>query len=450
MKRKHNNDYAPIPVGGPEDWYETDKNGTIILDVKKQPAISNEKWLAARKNANGWQPDNMCIGGSAASIIAGIRPGHENGCGLDTFGCKLRLFNEMTGVEPISPKEDEGKEELFRIGHAFEDSVAVVATEELNENFFSKQKQKAYLINDQRMFLCGIQNDDGSLKYPHSIGDMDRILEVHDTNTDKIVSYFGLEIKTAHYGALSEPHWIKSEMNPLGVPEKYEVQCRHYMGVCNLDGFFIACQEHSMKPSELCIRFIPRDIELETHILDNEEAWALQCLNGIAPEPSDDEPEKYMDALGEYTEERQHNENAFEFPEETAESITNWLFAVKKIEELEAAHKKELASYLKLKAESEIELCAYFDKEKKEYGTMVLPDNRRCFVRQTINKARETYDIERLKQSNPELAAKCIKETVVKTNLNKAEKCDLKLYSIPGKSKGTFTTKINVVENKTK
>lgn len=442
---RHKHDYKPIPVGSPKDWYEQDKSGNFLLDVRKQPVVSEEKWLAARKNANGWQPDNFCIGGSAASIVAGIRPGHENGCLSDTFGCKIRLFYEMTDTEPLHPQEK--PEEILRVGHAFEDAVATIATEELNKDFFSKKGQTAYLLNDERMFLCGIEDKNGNLKYPHAIADMDRILEVHDNKTDEI-SYFGLEIKTAHKGALKEPYWICSEDNPLGVPEKYEVQCRHYMGVCNLSGFFIACQEHSMLPNDLCIRFIPRNIDLETRILENEESFVQNyCIPKIAPPAEADDPLKYMEALGEYSEERRKNETAFEFPPEAEDSIKNILFAMEQEKNIKKEYEKKLADLAAWKAESEAHLSSFFNEKGEEYGTMVFSDGKRCFVRQNIGHHRDTYDIERLEKDNPALAALCVKKSVVQTGLKKADKCDLQAFAIPGECNGKIVTKINVVKN---
>lgn len=445
--RKHKHDYKPIPVGSQKDWYEYDASGNLVLDMKKQPVISDEKWLAARKNANGWQPDGFCIGGSSASIVAGIYPGHENGCLSDTFGCKFRLFNEMTGVKPVH--EQEKPNELLHVGHVFEDAIATVATEELNENFFSKKGQFAYLLNDERMFLCGIEDENGNLKYPHAIADMDRILEVHDKKTDTVIAYYGLEIKSAHIGALKEDHWICSEHNPLGVPEKYEVQCRHYMGVCNIDGFFIACQEHSMLPKDLCIRYIPRDIDLEERILLNEETFIQNhCITGTAPDAEEDDPIKYMEALGEYSEEYQKNETAFEFPLEAEEIINNILFATEQEKQIKQEYDKKLKNLAAFKAESEATLSAFFNEECKEYGTMVLSNGKRCFVRQNIGHARDTFDIARLEKENPTLASLCIKKSVVQTGLKKADRCDLQAFAIPGAANGKITTKINVVENK--
>lgn len=444
MKKRHENDYPTIVVGKPSDWILHNPDGTPVLDVHKQPAFDNDAWVAARKTANGHQPDGMCIGGSAASTVAGTRPGHENGCLEDTFKGQLRLYKEMRGENPIV--EQEAPEELFRIGHAFEDAVATVAAENLNRDVFGPKGQVAYLINDGRMFRCGILDENGELKYPHAIADMDRILEVHDKKTGQIVALYGLEIKTANLGMTKTAHWTISKDNPLGVPEKYEVQCRHYMGVVNIDGFFIAVQEHSMKPSELLIRFIPRDIPLETQILDNEEAFVQRVLSGDEPQPWEDDPDKYMEALAVYSEGRQHNEDAFEFPAEAEEIIERYLYAERRCEELSEEYEKKAKPYQKEKSTAEAELSIYFEKDKKEYGTMALTDGRQVFVRQEMALGRDSYDVDAVEKDLPEIAERCIKKTIAKTGLRKADKVALEPYIIPGKPLGKFKTTVSVVE----
>lgn len=442
FKKRHKNDYPTIVVGHPEDWIVKDKNGNPVLDVHKEPMFDNDAWVAARRTANGHQPDGFCIGGSSASVVAGTHPGHENGCLEDTFNGKLELFHQLRGDVPKVKKES--PDELFYIGHTFEDAIATVAADTLNKEFFKPNGQVAYLINDARMFRCGILDENGDLKYPHAIADMDRVLEVHDIKTDTLIGYYGLEIKSANFGQTKTPHWTINPDNPLGVPEKYEVQCRHYMGVTNLDGYFIAVQEFSMKPSDMLIRFIPRDINLETRILDNEEAFIQRAIHNEPPQPWEDDPDKFLTGLGEYSEERVNNETPFQLPESAKDCIERYLFWQDKLKEVQ----KKTGEIEKEMKYAEAELSVYFDHENKEYGSIILPDNRIAFIRQEQKKGRPSYDMDAIKKDFPEIYDKYAVQSIAPSKMKKSERLLIEPYTIPGAAKPEFKTSISIVQNK--
>lgn len=436
----------PIMVGKPSDWYDYDSEGNVTsFDVKGEPVQNDDTWAAARRTANGVQADGMCIGGSDASVVAGCRPGHENGCKEDTFNSKLKLYHVLRGDKPVVEAPD-NTSEIFDIGHCFEDAVAVMAAKKINEQLKGKGLY-AILKNDPNMYICGAKREDGTLLYPHAIGDVDRILAIHKISDNSFVMNYGLEIKTTNYGNTKLSKWMRSEYNPLGVPENYETQCRKYMGVMNLQGFFIAVQEFSMKPSDLVIRFIPRDLALEKNILDNEEIFVQRAKAGIPPEEWEDDPVKRMAAMGEYMEEVEKSEEGFTLPDSSYDLIKEYI----RLQAAIASSKKYIKDLESQLAEVQIGMSIYFSGDGGEWGTCIFDDEKgishRYFVRQERKEAKATYDLEKLLTEDPELYERVVTPTIVKTKVkSKADLLDLEKYAIKGEKKAEWETKIKEVD----
>lgn len=472
MSQKHELDFAPDVVGTEEDWYLRDDNGLIISrDAYGKPIPHDPLWVAARKNANGHQYEVLengalvgaCIGGSAASICAGIFPGHEDGCRENTFNSKLSLYYELREEEALFKAEDVGKEIIFKIGHDYEDGVARTVITEINEHYLNPRGLVGWLVNDTRMFRCGVLDENGNLKYPHAIGDMDRKIVCYPKdiipflddenwmNENPPVETYGLEIKTSRNTPRDAKKWSITSDNPNGAPENYQVQCHHYMAVCNIDGFFLAVQSYSMHPSDMLVRFIPRDITLETRILDAEERFVQNSIAGIKPTAEEDVIEKRLVTEGQFLPEVNEVERTAGF--ELDEAFASTIFKMASIDSQLANIKKDYEAAAKmLEAERNIlsaDLISVFQTENKSYGYLKGEFNGEqgmFFIHQNHKKGRAVTDIELLEQNNPVLAAKCVKKSAAATGLTKAEKEELAKYQSI-QIKDEIETKINFSSN---
>ena len=70
------------------------------------------------------------------------------------------------------------------------------------------------------------------------------------------------------------------------IPRAYEMQCRHYMSVMDVDVMFIACI-YGNTPGDFVVRRIERDMEMESDLIEAEkDFWENYVELGREPEPS--------------------------------------------------------------------------------------------------------------------------------------------------------------------
>jgi hypothetical protein len=447
VQMRHELDFAPIKVGDVSDWYAYDNEGNITsLDEYGNPAQDDAKWVEARKTANGLQLDckedgsivGACIGGSSASIVAGIFEGHENGCRENTFNSKLSLYHELRGEKPLYENKDPLKKNLFYIGHTFEDAVGRSAIKRINETILKDDGLVGYLKNDTAMYRCGVKNEKGVLKYPHAIADLDRMIVVYPINTvvklndsewvknNPPLFTYGLEIKTTTQFLGGNPHWTIGGENYVGAPENYQVQTHHYMGVCNIDGFFIAVQNQDMSPYNLLIRFVERDIEIEKRILDNEETFIQNALKGIAPTEDEDVASKYQKTKAAFTpifSNVSKAEDAFIMPEDLQDVV----YEIVSVDDEISALKKQIKALEAKSTDLGTKLYSCFEAENKSLA--IIPgDEGNLEISCNHKVGRSVTDIELLEKENPKLAALCVQKSVVVGELDLAQKEELSKY----------------------
>lgn len=451
--------YSPIVVGEPEDWMRKDENGEYIdRDAYGNPIPYDPYWVAARRNANGHRFDmtndgrvvGACVGGSAASEIVGLFEGHEHGCKENTFNPRLHTYYSIRNEDGLYEDEDKKKEEIFFVGHIYEDAIAQASLPIIQKEFLDSMNLKGYLVNDARMFQCGVEDEDGNLAFPHAIADMDRLIYCYLPDTkvnldDKEwvknnppVMIFGDEIKSTRKlverdGNLVEK-WRITEDNPVGAPENYQVQTHHYMAVGNLDGFFICCQAYSMLPSEMVVRYVPRDKVFEERLLREEEMFIQNALDGIMPTPNEDVSSKWLKEFGLHStpHDEVKKEEGFELDKNYHTVALKMLSVDEEIARIKKEKDKQIDSLMEVRTACEAQLAPVFADEKKSYSYFKGDLNGvkgRLYIRQNHKKARSPkLDIEGFKEKFPELAAKCVKESVVKTGLNKLEKEKIAMF----------------------
>ena len=144
--------------------------------------LDKKEWLKYRKKG---------IGGSDAGAV----------CGLNPYRTAMQVYNDKT-----SDTIEEIDNEAMRQGREFEDYVARRFTEATGKKV---RRANAMFCHES---------------YPFMLADVDRMVVGEDA---------GLECKTA--SPFMAEHWKDGK-----IPLSYQIQCYHYMTVCNADAWYIA------------------------------------------------------------------------------------------------------------------------------------------------------------------------------------------------------------------
>lgn len=207
----------------------------IIVDTAE---LTRQLWLRYRKKG---------IGGSDASVIFSANP----------YRCKLDLYHEKLS----DTVEDELDSLPILVGKALEPVIAA---------YFAK-KTGFEVYKDTNMYAHPVHR--------HMIADLDYRVRFRDENTGELRDAI-LEIKTASF-------FKKDEWENGAVPYAYELQCRHYMAIMNIDTVFVACLYDNNDGGYVTVR-IDRDMAIEQFIIEKEmEFWQNHIISRIPPTDDD-------------------------------------------------------------------------------------------------------------------------------------------------------------------
>ena len=289
--------------------------------------IDKESWLQYRKQG---------IGGSDAGAV----------CGLNPYRTAIQVYYDKT-----SDSIEEIDNEAMRQGRELEEYVA--------KRFCEASGKRVRRAN--AMFY--------DEKNPFMLADVDRMIVGENA---------GLECKTA--SPYSEEKWRDDK-----IPLSYQLQCYHYMSVCNADAWYIAVLIYGR---DFKYYRIERDDEvIENLIRIEKEFWNEYVLKRVLPDP---DGSKTADAA-----------IAERFKE--SKSITIPLTGFD--ERLE--RRQEILSLLeKIEAEKR-----QIDQELKLYlGDAEIAENEHYRV-SWKNFSRSSIDEKRLKAEQPEIYEKYRRET---------------------------------------
>ena len=289
--------------------------------------IDKESWLQYRKQG---------IGGSDAGAV----------CGLNPYRTAIQVYYDKT-----SDSIEEIDNEAMRQGRELEEYVA--------KRFCEASGKRVRRAN--AMFY--------DEKNPFMLADVDRMIVGENA---------GLECKTA--SPYSEEKWRDDK-----IPLSYQLQCYHYMSVCNADAWYIAVLIYGR---DFKYYRIERDDEvIENLIRIEKEFWNEYVLKQVIPDP---DGSKTADAA-----------IAERFKE--SKSITIPLTGFD--ERLE--RRQEILSLLE-KIETE---KRQIDQELKLYlGDAEIAENEHYRV-SWKNFSRSSIDEKRLKAEQPEIYEKYRRET---------------------------------------
>lgn len=185
--------------------------------------LDKKEWLKYRKSG---------IGGSDAGAV----------CGLNPYRTAMQVYQDK-----VSEEIEEMDNEAMRQGREFEDYVA--------KRFMEATGKKVRRAN--AMFY--------NEEYPFMLADVDRMVVGENA---------GLECKTA------SPYMTEQWENGK-IPLSYQIQCLHYMAVCNADVWYIAVLIYGR---EFKYYRIERDEEMIADLIRIEEDfWQNYVLKRQIP-----------------------------------------------------------------------------------------------------------------------------------------------------------------------
>ncbi|MCI8527121.1 MAG: endonuclease [Oscillospiraceae bacterium] len=187
--------------------------------------LSHEEWLRYRKRG---------IGGSDAGAI----------CGLNPYVTAMQVYHDKT-----SDTADDTDNEAMRQGRDLEEYVS--------QRFMEATGKKVRRAN------AIFYNEDN----PFMLANVDRLLVGEDA---------GLECKTA--SPYMADKWKDGE-----IPMHYQIQCHHYMAVCDTRAWYIAVLIYG---KEFKFHKIERDEDIITDLIQIEkDFWENNVLGHTLPAP---------------------------------------------------------------------------------------------------------------------------------------------------------------------
>lgn len=191
--------------------------------------LDREEWLGYRKRG---------LGGSDAGAV----------CGLNPYRTALQVYQDKT-----TETTEDMDNEAMRQGREFEDYVARRFTEATGK----KVRKANFMYYDE--------------EHPFMLADVDRMIVGENA---------GLECKTA--SPYMAEKWADGK-----IPLSYQIQCLHYMSVCNADAWYIAVLIYGR---EFKYYRMERDEEMLADLIQIEEDfWENHVLKGVLPEPDGSE-----------------------------------------------------------------------------------------------------------------------------------------------------------------
>ncbi len=187
--------------------------------------LPREKWLHYRKQG---------IGGSDAGAI----------CGFNPYRSAMQVYYDKT-----SDEIEDMDNEAMRQGRELEEYVAKRFAEETGK----KVRRANVMFYDENN--------------PFMLADVDRMIVGENA---------GLECKTV--SPYMAEHWKDDK-----VPLSYQMQCYHYMSVCNADRWYVAALIYGR---EFKVYTLERDEEIITNLIHLEEDfWKNYVQKKVLPEP---------------------------------------------------------------------------------------------------------------------------------------------------------------------
>ena len=212
-----------------EQIQKTQEGADSVKRLVSTLGIEKPEWLEYRRKG---------IGGSDAGAV----------CGLNPYRTAMQVYQDK-----IMDDLDEFDNEAMRQGREFEDYVA----RRFMEATGKKVRKANFMYYDE--------------DHPFMIADVDRMVVGENA---------GLECKTAS-------PYMAEKWEDGRIPLSYQIQCLHYMSVCNADAWYIAVLIYGR---EFKYYKIERDEEMIADLIRIEEDfWENHVVKGKLPAPDGSE-----------------------------------------------------------------------------------------------------------------------------------------------------------------
>lgn len=187
--------------------------------------LDKKEWLKYRKSG---------IGGSDAGAV----------CGLNPYRTAMQVYQDK-----VSEEIEEMDNEAMRQGREFEDYVAKRFMEATGKKV---RRANAMFYNEENPFM---------------LADVDRMVVGENA---------GLECKTAS-------PYMADKWKDGNIPLSYQIQCYHYMAVCNADAWYLAVVIYGR---EFKYYKIERDEAVIADLIQIEKAfWENHVMKQQIPDP---------------------------------------------------------------------------------------------------------------------------------------------------------------------
>ena len=376
-----NGDGKPIGTGS-----MTDEEFTAIRDGNVSGAIK------------GPDLSSVVIGGSAAAIVMGVSP----------WTTRTEYAIEKTGL--VEPKVKHVFNSAAKeAGHAYEDAVA--------KSFVSYMKRElnadVEIVNDDSIYR--------NTAYPFAQINLDRrIVAINGKPCDGI-----LECKTTSFRNVQAINkWLDGIC-----PDYYELQCRYYMAVMDVEFCYICCS-WGFTPDTMAVIRIDRDLGIEKTLMD-ECAYFADCIEqGIEVSENNPNEQLLVNFYQRLYGEPKKNKEPIELPETCLNTVLSAIELEKQIEEQTEVLKK----LEDRKGEVLANLYPMFrvsNGDVAEYGSIRIDDEHVAGVKLKLPMHKAKFDEERFIKEHPDIYDQYTKKTFDLTEFGKKEKKLKSEYTLP-------------------
>lgn len=415
--------------------------------------MTNERWLEIREHGLGKTPKDpgyipYTITGSGASSALGVNP----------WVSDEEYRDKKMGIKPAL--EVAFNEENKAAGHVFEPFVAINFLRYMKSNFpgtevklikdcmrdilpylenacpdsssyklfidsqdeVIKEFNKKWSLNPSAMYQCGTLNEDGTLRYPFALANIDGLVEINGK-----VGIF--EAKTTS----TKSHAIRDYWEQGKIPPYYYWQLVFYMAVMNVDYAYITCI-WGVTLSDMAVVYLERDLTVEEEFMDFLAQFVEDMETGLPLDESKSDPElvsQYYYRL--YGPATGSKKEAIELPPYCRKMVKKAIELDREISEAE----KTLET-LKSKRAGIFNDIHPIMKDNA-YATVVMEDKSVYGIKLKPSLKRPRFDEETFKTEHPDLYDEFGVISVDTASLDKKYKGMKKKYTLPAEPNPTGT-----------
>jgi len=348
------------------------------------------------------------------------------------YSTTLDRFYEEMGLEFPMDEEDDGKDDIFFIGHVEEESCR-----QYFKRYFEKDHpgDKVKVINDTTCYQYqGYKHWKMAEHLKGILANVDGIIEI--TCTDGITRRGILECKTSRFNTEVAKKFAEGV-----VPFKYYIQLVVYMAVMNLSFAYI-CLKTGINETDFTYIYVERNFDAEKLVLKAIDEFFTACENDEAPSLEGETSENILKYYRKMSGPIKEDAPIVELPEEYA------TIAVK-LQDISV----RLADIANIKKELEAKRIEYLNEilpmvGESTYATVSRDDE--YYYALKFKNTSKALDEEKLKAEKPEIYEMYLQEQPKKFNttlFNKEQKPLKEKYETFKYKKGGLTeAKMNFCE----